>query len=174
MVALGSSSYALQVSGAMLLQVSYLFDYVDGEVARLQNRSSKKGFFYDLAGHGLIKAALFLAIGYQVYRALEDPRVLLLAFSACVSISNGHALPFYAAHASVGSQPLSAGGAARLTEIGFLKRLFTAANLLFESPGLYGAVLLGAILGLLKWAVVFYGLVGPLWFLYRLRKFRYE
>ncbi len=65
-VALGSAKYGVRVAGALILQLSYLLDFVDGEVARLQNRISEQGSFLDLAGHGLVKTGLFLALGYHV------------------------------------------------------------------------------------------------------------
>src|SRR5438045_3539769 len=43
LVPLGSASQLHRIGGALLLQVSYLLDFVDGEVARLQARTSKRG-----------------------------------------------------------------------------------------------------------------------------------
>lgn len=173
-VALGFSDYWVRVAGVVLLQFSYLLDFVDGEVARLQQRSSKLGSFLDLVGHGLIKTGLFLALGYYVWISTGRIEFLLLAFSAVLSISNGHTLPFYAAHASVSNEPPGVCAQAGGTSRSFFRKLLGVAGILFESPGLYGIVLLGAVFGRLVWVVIFYGLLGPLWFLHRAIKYRYE
>ncbi len=172
--ALGSAEYTLRVAGALLLQFSYLLDYVDGEVARLQKRSSKKGMYYDLMGHGLVKTGLFLALGYQAFRSLHSPEILILAFFGCVSISNGYALPFYAASAGVRTQPSPETVQAPPVKLGTTRKLLNLTSLLFESPGLYAVVLLGVMVDQPQWVVVFYGLTGPVWFLHRLLKYRYE
>ena len=173
-IALGSPDYTARVLGALLLQFSYLLDFVDGEVARLQNRISKRGYFLDLAGHGLVKAGLFLALGYHLLDSSRGYEYLLLAFSACVSISNGHALPFYASHARVHDRPTATRAKTRKATVGMLKKLLALVALLFESPGLFAAVFAGAVLDSLALVVLFYGLLGPVWFLYRARKYRYE
>jgi len=173
-VALGSPSYAFRISGAILLQMSYLLDYVDGEVSRLQRRTSKRGFFLDLAGHGLIKSALFLAVGYQVAGRLHQPAALLLSFSAAVCLVTGYAIPFYAAYASVRNEPVAAAHEVPSTRIGTVRKLFNVTGLLFESPGLYAALLLGTILDAPQWVILFYGIFSPIWFLRRLCRYRFE
>lgn len=173
-VALASADQAFRVAGAVLLQVSYLLDFVDGEVARLQARTSRLGCFLDLAGHGVVKNAMFLAIGYRLFVASQRAEILLLAFSASVAISVGHTLPFYARRELQGGQ---ASMGARLRSAGLSRRIITLlelAVLVFESPGLYAAITLAAIVNRLEWVVVFYGLAAPLWFLYRVRKYGHE
>jgi hypothetical protein len=56
----------------------------------------------------------------------------------------------------------------------FLKRVFNLAGFFFESPGIYGLVLLAALFDRFDWLLLFYGFLGPVWYIYRLRKFRYE
>lgn len=173
-VGLGTTSYAFRLGGAILLQVSYLLDYVDGEVARLQQNSSKRGFFLDLAGHGLIKSVLFLAIGYEVASSSQEPKMLLVAFSAGICVATGYALPFYAAYASVRNEPAATPSGTHPAKIGIARKLLNLPSLLFESPGLYAAVLLGAILDVPRWVLLLYGVFSPIWFLRRLYKYRFE
>jgi phosphatidylglycerophosphate synthase len=171
---LGSGAFRIRLAGALLLQISYLLDFVDGEVARLERRSSKRGYLYDLAGHALIKTLLFLAVGYRESVIWARPEILFLAFSASVCISGGYALPFYAAKAGVRNQPNSESAPAGSPARSFRPLALDFVSLLFESPGLYAAVLLLAIPKQLVWVIVFYGLVGPLWFLRRAARYRYE
>ena len=172
-LALGWPTYGVRVAGAILLEVSYLLDFVDGEVARLQNRTSKRGFLLDLVGHGVIKTSLFLAIGYQVFVTTQDPRNLLLAFSACVSLSSLYALPYLAGHAQVRNHA-AAEGANPSAKRSTLRRLLGFGSLLFESPGIYAAVLVGAALDRIAWVLLLYGALGPLWLGLQAVKFRWE
>lgn len=175
-VALGSASYAARVAGGVLLEISYLFDFVDGEVARLKSRTSKLGVLLDLAGHGIIKTTLFLAIGYGVFSSTHRAAVLILAFLACAGVANGNMTPLFVAEAfpPSGSHEKAADStpAVRPSAGRFLRCAIGQTLYLFESPGIYLLVLLGAIFGLLEWVIVFYGVLGPLWFIYRLARYR--
>jgi phosphatidylglycerophosphate synthase len=169
-LAIGWPAYSARVAGAILLQVSYLLDFVDGEVARLRRQTSKRGLFLDLTGHGLIKTALFLAAGYRVFIATGKFAFLLLAFSACVSISNSYALQFYAASASLHNRSAPERGVAG--PAGSLRQWLGLVGYLFESPGLYGTVLVAAILNRLDWVLILYGFLGPLRLWHRAMKYR--
>jgi hypothetical protein len=52
-----------------------------------------------------------------------------------------------------------------------LERLPDVCWLFFESPGLYGAVLVGALLDRLLWVNLFYGVSGLLWLLRWARRY---
>ncbi|MGH9396992.1 MAG: CDP-alcohol phosphatidyltransferase family protein [Terriglobia bacterium] len=169
-LALASPSYGVRIAGAVLLEVSYLFDFVDGEVARLTNRTSQLGYLLDLAGHGIIKTALFLAIGYGLFASTHRYEMLMLAFLACVGVSNGQMVPFYVGEAFRRTE--SGRVPAAQTARSLLRKLLSWSVYAFESPGLYLLVLLGAVFNGLEWVLVFYGILSPLWFLYRLVRFR--
>lgn len=48
----------------VLLQLAYLLDVVDGEVARVRGRASLRGTYLDLVGHFIQNRALYGAAGY--------------------------------------------------------------------------------------------------------------
>jgi phosphatidylglycerophosphate synthase len=175
LIALASPSYAPRLAGAVLLQLSYLLDFVDGEVARLQASTSKRGYFLDLVGHGLVKTGLFLALGYGAFMATGRLEMLWLACVACVSVANIHMLPFYAYVAEVvrSATPKSGLGAAA-SRLPGIRWMASSVGLLFESPGLYAATLVAVVVGLEGAALAFYAVLGPLWLLYRGAQFRYE
>jgi phosphatidylglycerophosphate synthase len=50
--------------GVLLLQVAYLLDTVDGEVARVRGTSSRRGTYLDLIGHALQNRALLASTCY--------------------------------------------------------------------------------------------------------------
>ncbi len=162
LVALAAPKYGVRVAGAVLINVSYLFDYVDGEVARLHGRSSRWGLFLDLVGHGLIKTALFLAIGYRIVLATGRFEYLILAILACVGISNGHATVAYGEVAGVAMQRRTGAVPTGTTSKSNFRKLLFLAGYAFESVGIFGTVLLGAILDRLDWVLLLYGCFGPL------------
>ncbi len=52
------------LAALVLLQLAYLFDTVDGEVARVRGTSGKRGTYLDLVGHFIQNRALYGAAGY--------------------------------------------------------------------------------------------------------------
>ncbi len=61
-----------QVAGFFLLETYYLFDCVDGELARYHRCSHLKAAYYDYMAHILVKCAMFLCLGIGLAR---DPAV---------------------------------------------------------------------------------------------------
>ena len=174
MVALIDPRYGVRLTGAAAIEVSYLFDYVDGEVARLQGRSSRRGLFLDLVGHGLIKTAVFLVIGYRIVLATGRFEYLILAILACVGVSNGHAAVAYGEVAGVAMQSKVGAVSTGPTKESNLRKVLSLAGYVFESFGIFWIVLIGAIVDRLDWVLFLYGCLGPLWCLYRIWKMRYE
>ena len=163
-------SWAARVFAALLLQLSYLLDFVDGEVARLNDRRSVVGGFLDLVGHGLIKASLPLAVGGAAAWQTGQAWLAAAGGVAAVVIVVGDALRFYAActvndlhggdlgHTVV---PLAPSGGRRVT-LG--KLALTAFEMSFESPGLYGLALVAALADRLDVLVGYWAVGGVVWF----------
>jgi len=53
--------------GAFLIQLWYLLDHVDGQVARYRNQSSLTGIYFDYVIHYVVHAGIFFGIGAGVY-----------------------------------------------------------------------------------------------------------
>ena len=162
-----SSLWIVRIVGGLLLEFSYLLDFVDGEVARLTRRSSTVGTFLDLMGHGLIKTALPLAAGASAFVQTGSRFMLLAGAIGAVTIGVGDSLRFHAACASgrLGTADLERAAHAhrRLRELP-LARL--AGNLFehgFESPGLFGLVLLAALSNRLALLTIYWMIAGPIW-----------
>jgi phosphatidylglycerophosphate synthase len=165
-----AESWAVRVLGAVFLQLSYLLDFVDGEVARLSDRRSTTGGFIDLLGHGVLKASLPLAAGAAA--AWQSGQVWPAAAGGigAVVIVVGDALRFYAActlndltAGDLGHDalPVRQPGDRRPT----VKKALLAAFLLsFESPGLYGLALLATLADRLDVLVVYWAVGGLAWF----------
>jgi phosphatidylglycerophosphate synthase len=165
-----TESWAVHVAGGLLLQLSYLLDFVDGEVARLTDRRSMVGGFLDLLGHGVLKASLPLAAGAAAAWSMGQTWWMLAGGAAAVVIVVGDTLRFYAActinelsggdlgHTVVPLEP----GRQRRATLG--KVVGTAFDLTFESPGLYGLALLAAVADRLDVLTVYWALGGLVWF----------
>jgi phosphatidylglycerophosphate synthase len=165
-----AESWTVRVAGGLLLQLSYLLDFVDGEVARLTGRRSAVGGFLDLLGHGVIKASLPLAVGAAAAWPAGPGWLLLAGGVASVVIVVGDTLRFYAActvnELSGGDlghtvAPLEPGRERRATPA---RILATAFDLTFESPGLYGLALLAALADRPDVLTVYWAAGGLVWF----------
>lgn len=162
-------SWAARVVAALLLQLSYLLDFVDGEVARLNERRSMVGGFLDLLGHGVIKASLPLAVGGAAAWQTGHAGLAVAGGIAAIVIVVGDALRFYAActvndlkggdlgHTVVPPAP----GARRVTPG---KLMLIAFEMSFESPGLYGLALVAAVADRFDVLAVYWAVGGVVWF----------
>jgi phosphatidylglycerophosphate synthase len=171
-VGLLADAWAARVVAGLLLELSYLLDFVDGEVARLTDRRSNVGGFLDLLGHGVIKGSLPLAVGGAA--AAHTGHVVFAVAGAigAVAIVVGDTLRFYAACTV---NDLSSGdlghtvaplptGPRRVTPA---KIAFAAFDVSFESPGLYGFALLAALTDRFDILAVYWSVGGLSWFLRR-------
>lgn len=55
--------------GALLLQLWYYLDHVDGQIARYRKTSSLTGRFFDFVAHHLIHGAVFFGLGVFCYQS---------------------------------------------------------------------------------------------------------
>ncbi len=162
-----SSLWIVRIAGGLLLEFSYLLDFVNGEVARLTKRSSTVGTFLDLMGHGLIKTALPLAAGASAFAQTGSRFVLLAGAVGAVTIGVGDALRF---HAACASGRLDTADLERVTHAHRSLRELPLARLAgnlfehgFESPGLFGLTLLAALSDRLALLTTYWMIAGPIW-----------
>ena len=59
---------ASMLIGALLLQLWYLLDHVDGQVARYRKQTSLTGLYFDYITHYVIHAGIFLGIGFGAFQ----------------------------------------------------------------------------------------------------------
>jgi phosphatidylserine synthase len=65
-LAIVPASATAYLVAVLLLQLAYLLDVVDGEVARVRGTSGLRGTYLDLAGHFIQNRALYGAAGYAL------------------------------------------------------------------------------------------------------------
>ena len=77
-----------QVVGFFLLETYYLFDCVDGELARYYRTSHLKAAYYDYLAHVLVKSAMFLGLGVGLARcpAVGHPWPIFVAMVPTLAI----------------------------------------------------------------------------------------
>lgn len=62
------------ILGALLLQLWYVLDHVDGEIARFRKECSLTGVYFDKLVHYISHPLVFFGIGWGLYRANGDVR----------------------------------------------------------------------------------------------------
>jgi len=98
-----TQAYLLAV---VLLQIAYLLDVVDGEVARVRGSAGLRGTYLDLVGHHLQNQALYAVTAYVLVAATAfAPWAILLGL-----VGVGFATPFgaYARLHVLGTRPSAA------------------------------------------------------------------
>jgi hypothetical protein len=86
-LALAAPGLGWGILGCLLLYVSFLFDQVDGEVARFRKRSSLRGVYLDELRHLVIYAAPVFALGFDASRAVEADWPLGVSFVAGLGLT---------------------------------------------------------------------------------------
>ncbi len=68
--------------GLLGFHLHVMLDYVDGEVARCRGMTSVKGAYFDLITDRVTFPLFIFCSGLAVYRQLDDPTMLFVAFAA--------------------------------------------------------------------------------------------
>lgn len=79
---------------ALCFMLAALIDHADGELARMADKCSQTGYYYDHITGALIHIALFLGIGIGLRHGPLGNWALLLGFAAGISVSAIFALRF--------------------------------------------------------------------------------
>jgi phosphatidylglycerophosphate synthase len=80
--AFASTTPLVVAAGLLAFHLHVLLDYVDGEVARCRQQTSVQGAYLDLMTDRVTFPLLVFASGLGVYRQLQDPIALIVAFVA--------------------------------------------------------------------------------------------
>lgn len=108
--ALGSP--LVQVLGAGMFFLYYLFDYCDGELARLLGKGSRFGAAFDDFTDWVVHAAFFLAVGYHTMAEAGDTVWMWLGAAAALGGTISAALPLF-----LGGVPEGETQVARLSDL---------------------------------------------------------
>jgi len=72
--------------GALLLQLWYIFDHVDGEVARYRRTASITGTYIDFLSHSIIHPYIFACITFGLYNIFQNVTIFGFGFLASLSV----------------------------------------------------------------------------------------
>ncbi|MBP5406275.1 CDP-alcohol phosphatidyltransferase family protein [bacterium] len=75
-------TYSGGVIGAILLNLGFVLDNMDGTVSRFKNCPTKFGFFFDKISDSIAMIIMFWAIGFRAYDVTKEPVDLLLPLFA--------------------------------------------------------------------------------------------
>ncbi|MDP3920175.1 MAG: CDP-alcohol phosphatidyltransferase family protein [Candidatus Omnitrophota bacterium] len=80
------TSPALFFLGALLVQLWYFLDHVDGQIARYRKTASLTGRFFDFVTHHIIHGVLFFSLGYYCFKMTDNSFFLFWGFSASLAM----------------------------------------------------------------------------------------
>jgi phosphatidylglycerophosphate synthase len=165
-VALGFPNYGVRVFGACLLQFSELLDFVDGEVARLSEQTSRLGAFLDNVGHDVLRRGLFLPIGYQVFRATHSLAYLLLAFSSAVFVGSYRMAPILAEYVGLRETAENSGSTLPSRNTCLARKVVAPLFLLMRN--VKTVIFISTIFDRLAWVLFYYAIASPVLLLWRI------
>jgi phosphatidylglycerophosphate synthase len=176
-------TFLFSLIGALVLQVWFIFDCVDGEIARYRGTSSVTGSYFDLMAHDIVNSSLFLCLSCGVYNGTASPIAgsafcFVFGFSAVFSLflikltwlNKVRVLLIEGRHSEnkdtpgegsfeLGQVSSSLGG----TGSG-LQRLYAKVSFLFRFPGIMNIICVAAIFERIDVFLIVYGLIlPPLW-----------
>ena len=160
-------NYSGYIIAVLLLQIWYILDHVDGELARYWKKTSAKGIFIDKLNHHIVHPLIFLFLGIGLYRQLDNPLTLILGgFTAyflllqdLINIDKKDAICAFNNKVNKNIKE----------NISLKNRLFRKViELVYRIPGIMNIVTLAAFFNLLYYAFLFYVATFPIMILIKL------
>jgi len=71
--------------GTFFLQLWYILDHVDGEIARYRKASTTTGIYFDGMVHYIAHPIVFAGLGWGLFRQFDLPVIHLFTFSVVIS-----------------------------------------------------------------------------------------
>lgn len=159
-----TGQYWWLLGGGILLQLSYIFDLVDGEIARFKGVSSKMGAWLDEVLDRLKEILLFLGLSIGFYTQTGDWHAWLFGFVAAGSLYMTHVI-LDNTQKEFGNEMLGK-TQARFFLVNWLKKFRIPSNYLTIGIGIYLAVIsLGAILNQIYLVFLFFIIIQNLYWI---------
>ncbi len=137
------------LAGALMLQLWYILDHSDGEVARNNNETSLTGIYYDYIIHYIVHPMVFFGIGFGVSRAIGNVNYLFLGVAGAFAImllslvSDLKDMVLFRAHiAYSGDEGVKGSGKG---ERSFGRKIFSGGHLLCTFPVIMNLITIAAI-----------------------------
>ncbi len=87
-VLLAFGGYKWSLLALFLIQLGYVFDCVDGEIARYRKKPTVNGIFLDSLNHALVIPAMFLGLSIFSYYLVDEVWVLLVGLILAIVSAN--------------------------------------------------------------------------------------
>lgn len=167
--------------GSLMLQLWYIMDMVDGEIARYRRKTSLTGLYFDWISHYLVHPLVFVAIGMGLSRSggkVVFYASLVAAYSVMMISVLWDVLQSLLYTKLVKDPRLAAKVSAKQKEertISFARRIFSMLHVLSTFPSIMNMLLIVAALqvifirpSFLHWFVYFYAVAATLVWILRL------
>jgi phosphatidylserine synthase len=153
------------IVGALVLQVHYIFDHIDGNVARATNKKTKRGQYLDYIPNITVNPLVFVALGYGFFKTTGNLNFLLFGFSAGFFYLAKDPARLFKYLMFFERNILSKNKANRNQSI--LSKFNRHSSIILDYPGIMNILLIFAILNISQFLLFFYGIVLPLFFIAR-------
>jgi len=157
-------NHYMSIIGALILQLWYVLDHVDGEVARYRGKS-RIGVYLDLLNHSIVHPLIFVFMAFGVYSAVNNIWILILGFSSAISVLwfDLAILNKYAVFVMerMPHKKEKKPGAAKKGSLGFLQKTYAGIGFVFRFPGMMNILLLASVFNVLMYIFIFYGISLP-------------
>ena len=160
-------SYSYYIMAVLVLQLWFILDHVDGELARYWKESDAKGVFLDKLDHHIIHPLIFLFLGIGMYREFNNSLMLILGgFTAyflllqdLINIDKRDAISVFNIKIKTNKKE----------KTNFRNLLFTKISaIVYKIPGMMNIITLAAISNLLYYIILFYAITFPITILLKL------
>ena len=156
-------NYILSIFGALMVQLYYVLDSCDGEIARYMKKTSIFGDYFERICHKILDPFIFLCISIGVYRNSQNVIHFIFGFTAGISLllirladSELSASIDYFSNKQESARtnvdvPNESENSKLLT---FLKETYTKTIARFDLMGLIGVIIIiGAFLNVMRFAL---------------------
>ena len=79
-------SYLFSLIGALILLLSFILDFSDGEVARYHKKTSINGYYLDCIGHFIVVSSVVIAISFALFYKFNSLIFLIFGFTTSISL----------------------------------------------------------------------------------------
>ncbi|MCH8303795.1 MAG: CDP-alcohol phosphatidyltransferase family protein [Candidatus Marinimicrobia bacterium] len=76
------------IVGVILIQIGFIFDGTDGQIARFKNQSSAQGVYLDILNHRILNPLMPLSMGLMVFMNTDNFPLLLLTIVGTIAATN--------------------------------------------------------------------------------------
>jgi len=154
------------IIGSLILQLHYIFDHIDGNVARVMNKTSVRGKYLDYIPNITVNQLVLIALGFGIFRTSGDISYLLLGISAGFFYLAKEPTRLYKysimKDLNIKAKPLT-----NKKNISKFQKINQKMGIIFDFPGIMNLILIFAILNLSHILIILYGIYFPIYFLAR-------